>query len=750
MRITDINIHKFGAIEDFVLEAAPITVIYGNNESGKTTILDALLEALFSVSAREVKDQFAGIDRYEEGTYLDGNVCIERRGVTLTYPSSTGDTLDALAGFPPIYIRNLLVVRESDLQFYDRQSTWWSDLKDHLSGFQGGLDAIRRSVREEVGLDSDGAWLNEKGRRIRDEVKNLGETAQRLQDLQEDVEELAQLRSALRRISLKREVTEKHLKLLKRARQKEQLETAFVLKRKLAEEREHVAELSKYEEEAHATWRRLESEIEAARESLTSLQEQKTTAIAHINETEKDASRLQEEAREWTRRESEITPQVETDLHEIGSMYEREKKLLNYQNFLIGGSVLLTAMTLLFVVFAVFKDVVYMLPTLTCAGGAGICAGIWLFRRRLSRRLAGAKQSLLERFHSFGEQASSVDEVETWISTARTTSEQSRGAAETLLHEAERERKDLERLDVSLDDKRGHLRRLESEVQAIRNESICQTIDQFEAKMQERVHAEDEVKSLQDKVSMMLGTPDEDEWEEKLGHIEEYADVEILWDEEALAQLEQDLPGFAEEEKLVRERTVAIEKKLIEIGCSSPEDAWQLEEDAARRLLAYELDRRAADTALTILDNLSDHQDTIINTVLESGGDSATYYFRQVTADRYNNIFWQDGELYVQTPNGNTFGIESLSTGTMAQLQFSLRVSLLQRLFGGESLFLLLDDPFLTSDRERTSELLQTLVDFSHRGWQIFYFTVAEEVPELLKELDPENVLVKSLPRLIV
>ena len=149
---------------------------------------------------------------------------------------------------------------------------------------------------------------------------------------------------------------------------------------------------------------------------------------------------------------------------------------------------------LLFVVFAVFKDVVYMLPTLTCAGGAAVCAGIWLFRRKLSRRLAGAKQSLLEQFHSFGEQASSVDEIETWISTARKSSEQSRGAAESMAREAERDRNDLERLDVSLQDKREHLKRLESEVQAIRNESICRTIDEFEAKMAERVHAEDEVK----------------------------------------------------------------------------------------------------------------------------------------------------------------------------------------------------------------------------------------------------------------
>jgi energy-coupling factor transporter ATP-binding protein EcfA2 len=750
VRITDVNIHRFGAVEDFRLEAAPITVICGKNESGKTTILDAILEALFSVSSRELRAQFQGIDRYKEGNVLDGNVCIERHGVTLTYPSATGDTLDRLAGFPPVYVRNLLVVRESDLQFYDKYGSWWLEIKDHLSGFEGGLDAVSQAVHEEVGLTETGDWVNKKGRRIGEEVSNLRETANRLQALQKDVEELAQLRSKLKQLSLEREVAQKQLVLLKRTHRKEQLETATVLRRKLTEEREHAAKLASYGESAHADWRKLESGLKTAQERIASLGRQKNSHIARINEMEKEAARWEKEARNWTRKQAEIVPEVETGLHEVKEAYERERKLFSHQKFLIVMTILLASVAPLLAVVAFFRKPGWWLPAITCAGGAAVCGGLWLRRRRLSRKLAVAKSALLDKFHTFGEQAASVDDVESWVFTAHQTSEQARASADTLLREAEKERSELELVNVKLEDKKREADRLAPQLESLKKETGCETIEQFEARISERTHAEDEVKSLGEKINILLECTAQDEWDEKLSELDQYQDVQILWDEETQARLEHELPELTAREKVVRERTLAIQKSLLEVGVSSPEDAWHMQEDVARRLLTYELDRRAAEIALRVLEELSGQQDMIINTVLESGSDSATHYFRQVTEGRYNNIFWRNNELYVQTPSGNTLDMEALSTGARAQLHFSLRVSLLQHLFAGEPLFLLLDDPFLTSDRERIRKELEMLVDFSHRGWQIFYFTVDEQVAERLEILDPENVAVKNLPRLDV
>ena len=750
MKIKDINIHKFGPMEGFRLEAAPVTVIYGRNESGKTTILDALLEALFSVSDREVKKDFEGIDRYEEGNALEGNVSIERRGTVLTYPSSTGDTLDKLAGFPPVYIRNLLVVRDSDLQFSEKHSGWWSEVKDHLSGFAGGLDAVADSVCDETGMTKEGDWINEKGRRIKDEVNNLRDTEKDIEFLQEKVEELARLHSKLKQLSVKREVTQKHLALQKRAHQKEQLETATVLRRKYAEEQKHLEELLVYGDDIHTSWRKLETEMKGVEESIAALEHQKSGAIEKINETEKEAAHREEEARNWTRKESEITPEVNSGLHETRQLYEKERKLLADQNFLIGGVIILCALSLLFLVFSIFRSPNYWLPTVACLGAAGTCAGFWLFRRKLSRQLAILKQDLLQKFRSFGEQASDIDDIETWIFTARQSSEQAKGAAESLTHEAERERNELQQIALQMDDKKDFLKRLNMQLVSLKEETDCIMIEDLEAKIGERNHTRDEIQSLEGRINLLLGCATEEDWDEKLGELEEYVDIEALWDEDTQKRLEAELPLIAEEEKLVNEQCIAVEKTLIEHGCNSPEEAWQMQEDVTRRLLSYELDRRAAEVALGVITELSEHQDTIINTVLESGSDSATHYFRQVTGGRYNNIFWRDDNLYVQTPNGNTLDIGSLSTGTRAQLQFSLRMSLLQHLFGGEPLFLLLDDPFLSSDRERVKEMLGMLADFSGQGWQIFYFTVDEEVPLILKDIDPDNVTVKNLERLEV
>ncbi len=758
MRITQIDILKFGAVENFALEAAPITVICGNNESGKTTILDAMLEALFSISTRTDAAQFEGTNRYEPGGAFEGNMHLERNGKPIRFPSPDGVTLDSMAGFPPIYIKNLLVVRESDLQFHDKYETWWSGIKDHLSGFKGGLGAVVNAVLQEAGLTRDGDWINEKGRRIKDEVGHLRETEQRLKSLREDAEEMAKLRSRLRHLSLRREVAAKELDLLKRAKHKEQLETASMLRLKMQEERERAIELAKYDESSHSKWRHLEADIEAIQEGMRGLDRQKDTTIARIKETEEEASRHEEDSRVWARKQVEVLPSVQTGLQEIKTMYERERRLLSHQNFLFGGTTILAALGVSFLSFALFSGrPEYLLPAITSFGGSAICAGLWLLRRSLSRKLALSKTKLLEGFHNLGEEAASIDDVQSWVLTARSSPQQAHAAAETLRREAQKDQNDLQHLDSTIDERKKLLRELQAELDSLKNESGCQTIEEFEARMQERTHVGDGISSLADKVNILLKC-EEDEWDEKLDELESYRDIETIWDEEAQIRLEEELPGLAHEEEVLRGRVVAIEKKLIELGCNSPEDAWQIEKDVMRRLLAYERDRRATDVALDILSELLQHQDSIINTVLESGGHSATHYFKQVTGGRYNSVFWRDDAspagatgLYAQTPDGKTFNIESLSTGTQAQLQFSLRVSLLAHLFGGEPLFLLLDDPFLTSDRSRIKELMQTLVDFCDEGWQIIYFTIDEEVPLILEELcseKPGKVVVEHLAQL--
>lgn len=747
MRITDITIHEFEALRDFNLKASAFTIICAGSAADKATVLDALLEALLGEPARD------------EGTQniLSGSVTLvgcgcaatqPGQGATLSYPSAGGDALDRPTGLSPTHIRNLLVVRQSDRELLDEDAPWWSDVKEYLSGFADGLEVVSHEVYNQANLTTDGDWIDENGRRAKDEVERLRETELQLAPLQDNVEELAQLRRRLRQISIRRDATQKHIKILKRAYHKELLLTASVMRKKLSEEQAMAQKLVPYTDLELARWRNLEPEMDAIRVDIIELEKQKDYAATRIKQWEEEIARYQHDAREWTRKETKVLPRVESGLQQIETLYEREKKLLSHQNFLVGGTVLFVSLAALFAVFAIFRYSIYLLPMFVSTGSAGICAGLWLARRRLSSRLAQGKRGLLDFFTRQGEQASDISEIESWTVSAQHGSQHAEATVQTLIAQADEERSYFKIINHEVEKKRERLKRLQHELESFWSNSGCRTFGEFEDKVSERVRAEDEIKGLTKKINVMLDCTSEEEWDDELARLEAYRDLEMPWDEEVQARLEHELPSLSEEEQAVRKRATAIEKRLLNAGYSSPEDVYQAAEDVTQRKRDYERDRTAAQTALDIINDQSKHRHTVINAILASGSQSAIHYFTQVTGGQgsgYSSIFWRDGLLYVQTRAGEILSADSLSAGTQWRLQFSLRMSLLQCLFGDEPLFLLLDDPFLGSDRGRLRELLAMLVVLSHEGWQILYFTVDEEVGQILTKFDSKNVTVKHL-----
>ena len=68
---------------------------------------------------------------------------------------------------------------------------------------------------------------------------------------------------------------------------------------------------------------------------------------------------------------------------------------------------------------------------------------------------------------------------------------------------------------------------------------------------------------------------------------------------------------------------------------------------------------------------------------------------------------------------------ENLSTGTRDLIGLSLRLSLVDAMYQGEKPFLVMDDPFVNFDLEKTSEA-RTFLDQVSEKYQIIYFTCHE------------------------
>ncbi len=116
-------------------------------------------------------------------------------------------------------------------------------------------------------------------------------------------------------------------------------------------------------------------------------------------------------------------------------------------------------------------------------------------------------------------------------------------------------------------------------------------------------------------------------------------------------------------------------------------------------------------------------------------GDLTSVYFQTITDGAYSSIEYEpsDGELYVLRSSGDRLRAYQLSTGTYDQLYLSTRLSLAQQILQDQRGFLLLDDPFLTSDSKRLPRQLEILEKLSEVGWQVIYFSVKDEIKSFLK-----------------
>lgn len=102
---------------------------------------------------------------------------------------------------------------------------------------------------------------------------------------------------------------------------------------------------------------------------------------------------------------------------------------------------------------------------------------------------------------------------------------------------------------------------------------------------------------------------------------------------------------------------------------------------------------------------------------------------------RYRNFhLTEEEELEVEDASGNQFPVSMLSTGAREQVFLSLRIGFASRALGERTGFLLLDDAFQHSDWSRREGLVQQCLSLIEQGWQVFYFAMDDHVRDLFQE----------------
>lgn len=151
------------------------------------------------------------------------------------------------------------------------------------------------------------------------------------------------------------------------------------------------------------------------------------------------------------------------------------------------------------------------------------------------------------------------------------------------------------------------------------------------------------------------------------------------------------------------------------------EELAQLEESKARLTRRVE----ALKLALKWLDRASrDSLSSVTSRLAELTGE----YLGRITGGRYRRVSVSEEDLSVivwSPEKGGEVGADSLSRGTVDQLYLAARLSLVEIICGDRNPPLLLDDPFITFDRERLRRAMELLREYA-RGKQVIILTCGD------------------------
>jgi len=101
---------------------------------------------------------------------------------------------------------------------------------------------------------------------------------------------------------------------------------------------------------------------------------------------------------------------------------------------------------------------------------------------------------------------------------------------------------------------------------------------------------------------------------------------------------------------------------------------------------------------------------------------------------RYGSIRHDDEEgLILSTDKDEEYSLSSMSTGAREQVFLALRMGFASIAMEGKTGFLILDDAFQHSDWDRRQRLVDQTLSFVESGWQVFYFTMDDHIRDLFE-----------------
>jgi DNA repair exonuclease SbcCD ATPase subunit len=794
MRLQRIEIEGLGELQHFLLEPGTLTALFDANETGKTTVVDALVRVLFH-GPRKV---FPGADRFkDEGTV---QVTLSHRGETHTFPRSEAPkSLAEWLGWKEPEVGRLLFVRAGELALTaERRSVQrlWDALGVLLAGGARVSRVIERVLYEASLTKKRKEWQQklqqEIGQRIRryEELQDLRNTALALQERERVVHELEQ------QLQMEKEALEKVGEMIRNLERQIRAARYHEAKKCLNEWEQLGGQLdrdfARYTEEDLNRWQGVEYklttfvkrreearlglseaeqvvrdaklECEDARKAQIQAENRHQQAQEAIEHTE---GQVTEERQRWRKTADEVRS-AKADWRAARDMAEGHAGQANFAKLGLGVGFLLFASGILGAILGellpgAIAAVIGLLIVVLSAIGVNLQRGReGLTQKRVEILLGAASQCGLdvvypevvssaleaaEREHEakwqtkIGEANQELNQASTDLARIEEKYQGAQRKIEQSRDKREQARKQLQEIEEQIDKLEQLLRDLHNRTGLPNVKTLEEKVNQKRKLIGQRIELEGHIRTL-------LREDDPNRWQTRLQQIAiELEDVERPTEAiEALeAQLKerrqernrllQDYEGIRNESELRNKEYLRDHTALQRHNVERPQDVYLHSETLRDELQEYVHSRLTALAAVQLLERMqSDHQ-RFLDDALAEGAANASELFCRITR-RYQRIQYdrKGGNFLAFLPDGHYFDENQLSTSAWAQLFFALRLALTTRLFTDEPGFLILDDPFINYDHERKTTGVDLIGEWCQQGWQVLYFTVDEIVAKLFQE----------------
>jgi AAA domain len=752
--ISKLTLTDFGKFKDRSFDLAPVTLVYGANEAGKTTFFDGLFQALCNPS--ETKKAGKGL-KLRYGSNRRASLVFDPNALANAsiLASSNSTTLISDDEF-----MNLYAIRAGDFNLELSQgSDWMERLKSRL--FHGGIDP-KLLVEEFEKLSSDKKTFVH-NKKFEELQKQASRSRQELEARRREREfllsremELAQLEKSWQEAGKLKETLAQELR---------GMDLELALEEKIAQRQKISNQLSRFEE-----WQSLEHSLaDLVRfEDINREDWEKRTELAKQAEAKLQVERVRRDlqAKLVATAKSEIRALKETQVgaakrsQVAADLVASIKKAMQakagagrplFVGFSAGVFCLALALT---VTLMIPRNLGLALGGLFILVGIGLAAFGWKRHKVLA---SCGKASDLEKWKDQWKLASSANLSPVELSSAEAFLQ----AMETCTREGEslerREQEALERLhslEADLDLVDEALARLSREAQ-LAHEAEKQWLDalgisngpdlliklsQLADLKTQRSKRKTELESLAPDLDFAeLGR----DLNRKLALFDHEGIPNRGRDEASLQryrlkrqELQTQCERASQDEQTFLVKREGLAGEIRGALGNLAGDIVKLEDAIAQldlELAAKERDKQAAAMVLDIFKNMGDGSDQLL---LGLAQEMEQMLGRILPGSR--GLALQGlggGQLHVQDAGGGHRPLENLSTGTRdaVVLAAKLALALKSRIGAG---ILVLDEPFLAMDEPRESQSLALLQDFhTTHGWQIILLSKQVHLKEKVQGL---------------